>query len=57
MDNYNIYKVILLKDFPGDSVKESACQCRRLAFDPQTSKITHAAEQLTLFAIIIEHVL
>ena len=35
------------QDFPGVSVvKESACQCRRCRFNPQSGKIPHAAEQL-----------
>ena len=36
------------KVFPGDSVVESACQCRRHRFDPRSGKIPHAEEQLSL---------
>ena len=31
------------------SGKESACQCRRLRFDPWSKKIPHAAEQVSLY--------
>ena len=37
--------------------KESACQCRRHGFDPQSGKIPHAAEQLNPSATTIEPVL
>jgi len=37
--------------------KESACQCRRHRFDPQSRKIPYAAEQLSLRATTVEPVL
>ena len=40
--------------FPGGSVIESTCQCRRYGFDPWSRKILHAVEQLSLCTRIIE---
>ena len=41
----------------GLSGNESACQCRRLGFDPWSRKMAHAAEQLGPGATAIEPVL
>ena len=39
------------------AVKKSACQFRKLRFDPSSGKISHAAEQLRPYATITEPVL
>ena len=35
-----------IQGFPGGSVVESTCQCRRYGLDPQCRRIPHAEEQL-----------
>ena len=45
------------RGFPGGSVgEESACQCRRLRFNPWSGKIPHAAERLNPWATNTEPV-
>ena len=46
-----------LLDFPGGAVDESTCQCRGQRFDPWSTNIPHAKEQLSLCATADEPVL